>query len=178
MSRIGRLPVTLSDKITVKQDGATLIVKWPLWELTYTHTDAIEVKHQDNELVVALLDESRKALWGTTRSILANMVEGVTNGYKKALEINGVGYKFEIQGTLLVLSIGYSHKVDMQMPAGIKVEMDEKLKNTLHISGIDKQLVGEVAAKIRAKKKPEPYKGKGIKYVGEHVRRKAGKTGS
>jgi len=106
------------------------------------------------------------------------MVEGVTNGYKKSLEINGVGYKFEVQGSKLVLSIGYSHKVDMEMPAGIKVELDDKAKNMLHISGTSKQLVGEVAAKIRAKKKPEPYKGKGIKYVGEHIRRKAGKTGA
>ncbi len=178
MSRIGKLPVVLSDKIQVEQEGMTLKVKWPLWELTYTHTDAVEVKKEENELIVVLVDDSRKALWGTTRSIIANMVEGVTNGYKKSLEINGVGYKFEVQGSKLVLSIGYSHKVDMEMPAGIKVELDDKAKNMLHISGTSKQLVGEVAAKIRAKKKPEPYKGKGIKYVGEHIRRKAGKTGA
>ena len=158
MSRIGKLPVTLNEKISIQQDGATIKVKWPLWELTYTHTNAVEVKNQNNELVVVLIDDSRKALWGTTRSILSNMVEWVTNGYKKSLEINGVGYKFEIQATQLVLSIGYSHKVDMNMPEGIKLEMDDKAKNILHISWIDKQLVGEVAAKIRAKKKPEPYK--------------------
>ena len=106
------------------------------------------------------------------------MVVGVTEGYKKSLEINWVGYKFETQGQKLVLSIGFSHKVEMAVPAELKVNMDEKAKNVLHISWIDKQLVGEFAAKIRAKKKPEPYKGKWIKYVWEHIRRKAGKTGS
>ena len=105
------------------------------------------------------------------------MVVWVTEGYKKSLEINWVGYKFEVQGNKLVLSIGFSHKVEMDVPAGLKVAMDDKLKNVLHISWIDKQLVWEFASKIKAKKKPEPYKGKGIKYVGEHIRRKAGKTG-
>jgi large subunit ribosomal protein L6 len=106
------------------------------------------------------------------------MVEWVTNWFKKSLEINWVGYKFEVQWQKLILSIGYSHKVDMEIPAWLKVELDEKLKNVLHISGIDKQLVWEFASKIRAKKKPEPYKGKWIKYVWEYIIRKAGKTGS
>ena len=106
------------------------------------------------------------------------MVEWVSKGFKKSLEINWVGYKFEPQWDKLILSIGYSHKVEMKVPAGLKVELDEKQKNVIHVSGFDKQLVGEFAAKIRAKKKPEPYKGKGIKYVGEHIIRKAGKTGA
>ena len=178
MSRIGKLPVVLSDKIEAKIEWMLITLKGPLWTLEFTYSDAVEVKYQENELIVVLLDESRKALWGTTRSVLANMAEWVTNGYKKSLEINGVGYKFETQWNKLILSIGYSHKVEMEMPEWIKIEMDEKAKNILHISGIDKQLVGEVAAKIRAKKKPEPYKGKGIKYVGEYIRRKAGKTGA
>jgi large subunit ribosomal protein L6 len=105
------------------------------------------------------------------------MVEGVTKGYKKGLEINWVGYKFEIQGKTLILSVGFSHKVEVPFPAGVEVALDEKAKNIIHISGIDKQAVWEFAAKIRAYKKPEPYKGKGIKYIGEQIRRKAGKTG-
>lgn len=106
------------------------------------------------------------------------MVEGVANGYSKSLEINGVGYKFEVQGQKLILSIGFSHKVEMEVPAELKIAADDKLKNVIHISGIDKQLVGQFASKVKSKKKPEPYKGKGIKYVGEYVRRKAGKTGA
>jgi large subunit ribosomal protein L6 len=106
------------------------------------------------------------------------MVEWVSKWFKKSLEINWVGYKFEPQGDKLILSIGFSHKVEMKVPAGLKVELDEKQKNVIHVSGFDKQLVWEFAAKIRAKKKPEPYKGKGIKYVGEHIIRKAGKTGA
>ena len=106
------------------------------------------------------------------------MVLGVSEGYKKSLEINGVGYKFELQGAKLILSIWFSHKVEMEIPEGISLAMDEKLKNVIHVSWIDKQRVGQFASKIKAKKKPEPYKGKGIKYQGEHIRRKAGKTGS
>lgn len=105
------------------------------------------------------------------------MVIGVSEGYKKSLEIIGVGYKFEIQGKTLVLSIGFSHKVNMEIPADIEVAFDEKAKNVIHVTGIDKQKVGQFASKVKAKKKPEPYKGKGIKYLGEHIRRKAGKTG-
>ena len=129
-------------------------------------------------LIVTPKDKQANALWWTTRSLINNMVEWVTNWFKKSLEIVWVGYKFEVQWAKLVLSIGYSHKVDMEIPTWLKIEMDEKLKNVLHISGIDKQLVWEFASKIRAKKKPEPYKGKWIKYVWETIIRKAGKTGS
>ncbi|NVP17746.1 50S ribosomal protein L6 [Candidatus Gracilibacteria bacterium] len=178
MSRIGKLPIVLSDKVEVTLVGRDIKVKGPLGELTFTHSDVVEVSKEENNLIVKPLGEEAKALWGTTRAVLNNMVVGVTEGYKRSLEVIGVGYKFEVQGNTLVLSIGLSHKVDMPIPAGLKVSLDEKAKNMLHISGIDKQLVGEFAAKVRAKKKPEPYKGKGIKYVGEHIRRKAGKTGS
>jgi len=117
-------------------------------------------------------------MWGLTRALVANMVVGVSEGYKKSLEIQGVGYKFEVASpTKIVLAVGFSHKVDIMAPAGITVAMDEKEKNIVHITGIDKQQVGYFAALIRSKKKPEPYKGKGIRYVGEYVRRKAGKTG-
>ena len=176
MSRIGKLPVVLADKVEATIKDSTIVVKWPLWELTYTYSDKVEVKQEEKEIIVTPKGDDAKALWGTTRSIIANMNEGVSTGYKKSLEINGVGYKFEVSGTKLILSIGYSHKVEMEMPTGVKIQLDDKAKNVLHISGVDKQLVWEIASKIRAKKKPEPYKGKGIKYVGEHIIRKAWKT--
>jgi len=178
MSRIGKLPVVLSDKVEVTLVGRDIKVKGPLWELSFTFSEVVEVVKEENNLIVNPLGEEAKALWWTTRAILNNMVVGVTEGYKKSLEIIWVGYKFEVQWATLVLSIGYSHKVNMEVPKGLTVELDEKAKNLLHISWVDKQLVWEFASKVRAKKKPEPYKGKWIKYVGEHIRRKAGKTGS
>lgn len=177
MSRIGKLPVVIPEKVEVTLADNTITVKGPLWELSFDFSSKIEVKVEDNQVIVTPKDDSASALWGTTRSIINNLVVGVSEGYKKSLEINWVGYKFETQGDKLILSIGFSHKVEMKAPAGIKVELDDKAKNVLHISGIDKQLVGEFASKVRAKKKPEPYKGKWIKYVGEHIVRKAGKTG-
>ena len=177
MSRIGKLPVVLSDKVEVTLNGRDIKVKWPLWELSFTYSDKVEVVKEENNLIVNPLSSEANALWGTTRAVLNNMVIGVTEGYKKSLEIVWVGYKFEVQWDKLILSIGYSHKVEMAVPVGLKAELDEKNKNILHFSWIDKQLVWEFAAKVRAKKKPEPYKGKWIKYVGEHIRRKAGKTG-
>lgn len=177
MSRIWKMPIVISDKVNVTLSGNNIKVKWEKWELSFDFSDKVEVKQEDNNLVVTPKDDSANALWGTTRSVINNMVIWVSEGFKKSLEINGVGYKFEVQWAKLVLSIGYSHKVEMDSPAWITIALDEKEKNVLHVSGIDKQLVWEFAAKIRAKKKPEPYKGKGIKYVWEYVRRKAGKTG-
>jgi len=177
MSRIWKSPVSLLEKVEAKVDWNTIVVKGPLWELSFDFSDKVEVTVSEKEITVTKKDENANALWGTTRSIIDNMVVWVVSWYKKSLEIVWVGYKFEVQWTKLVLSIGYSHKVDMIIPAGLKVELDDKKKNILYVSGIDKQAVGEFAAKVRSKKKPEPYKGKGIRYVGEHVRRKAGKTG-
>lgn len=177
MSRIGKMPISFSEKVNVEISGNEIRVKWPLWELAYAFTDMVEVSKEDNSVVVTPKNEDAKALWWTTRAIINNMVIWVTEGYKKTLEIVWVGYKFEVSGQKLILSIGYSHKVEMPIPAWIKAELDEKIKNVLHISWIDKQLVWEFASKIRAKKKPEPYKGKGIKYSNEQIRRKAGKTG-
>lgn len=177
MSRIGKMPIEISDKVEVNLSWNEIKVKWPLWELSYTFSDKVEVKKEDNSVIVTPLNEQANALWWTTRAIINNMIIWVSKGYKKTLEINWVGYKFEVSGNKLILSIGYSHKVEMQVPAWLKAELDEKLKNVLHISWIDKQLVWEFASKVRAKKKPEPYKGKGIKYSDEHIRRKAGKTG-
>ena len=178
MSRIGKMPVVIPEKVEATITDNNIKVKWPLWELSFDFSDKVEVVKQDNEIIVKPLWEWSNALWGTTRSIISNLVTWVSEGYTKSLEINGVGYKFEVSGDKLVLSIGYSHKVDVKLPVWIKASLDDKNKNVLHLSGIDKQLVWEFASKIRAKKKPEPYKGKWIKYVWEHIVRKAGKTGS
>jgi len=165
----------------VKVDGKNLTVSGPKGELKYILQDCTSLEQQDNTLIVSIADENNtqeRAMWGLTRALVANMVVGVSEGYKKSLEIQGVGYKFEVASpTKIVLAVGFSHKVDIMAPAGITVAMDEKEKNIVHITGIDKQQVGYFAALIRSKKKPEPYKGKGIRYVGEYVRRKAGKTG-
>jgi len=178
MSRIGKNPVTIADKVEVNISGNNIKVKGPLWELSFDfRDDQVKVEKQENQIIVKPLDEKFSAMWGTTRAVINNMVIWVTEGYKKSLEINWVGYKFEVQGNKIILSIGYSHKVEMEVPSELKAALDDKQKNVLHISWIDKQKVWEFASKIRAKKKPEPYKGKGIKYVGEHIRRKAGKTG-
>lgn len=178
MSRIGKLPVLIPEKVEVNITGNTVSVKGEKGTLRFDFSNTVSVKVEENNVIVSKLDEAGKALWGTTRAVIANMVEGVSTGYTKSLEINGVGYKFEVAGQKLILSIWFSHKVEMEVPSELKVVMDEKLKNVIHVSWIDKQLVGQFASKIKAKKKPEPYKGKGIKYVGEYVRRKAGKTGA
>lgn len=177
MSRIWKSPVTLLEKVEARVDWNNVVVKWPLWELTFNFHDKIDVTVSEKEITVTKKDENANALWGTTRSIIDNMVVWVVSGYKKSLEIIWVGYKFEVQWAKLILSIGYSHKVEMEIPKGLKVELDDKKKSILHVSGIDKQAVWEFTAKVRATKKPEPYKGKGIRYLGEHVRIKAGKTG-
>jgi len=176
MSRIGKLPVVIPEKVEVKITWNTIEVKWEKWTLSFDFSNTVAVKQEESHVVVSKLHEDGKALWGTTRAVIANMVEGVSNGYKKSLEINGVWYKFEVQWQKLVLSIGFSHKVEMDVPSDLKVAMDEKAKNIIHVTWIDKQRVWQFASKIKAKKKPEPYKGKGIKYLGEYVRRKAGKT--
>ncbi len=178
MSRIGKVPVAIPEKVEVTIKEQNVSIKGPVGAIEYTFTDRVSIKKVENDIVVTPVTEADSALWGTTRAVIANMVEWATNGYKKSLEINGVWYKFEVAGQKITLSIGFSHKVEMLVPTWLKAELDEKLKNVLHISGIDKQLVWEFSAKIKAKKKPEPYKGKWIKYVWEYVRRKAWKTGS
>jgi large subunit ribosomal protein L6 len=176
MSRIGRKPVPLPQGVTVTVQGRTVTVKGPRGELVrIIHAD-LAVAVEENAIIVRRpSDETRhKALHGLTRTLLANMVEGVTKGYAKALEIQGVGYKAEPKPTGVQLVVGYSHPVLYKAPQGIKISVDN---NTLvKIEGIDKELVGQVAAEIRNVRPPEPYKGKGIRYVGEQVRRKAGKT--
>jgi len=178
MSRIGKLPVVIPEKVEATLVDNNIKIKGPLWELSFDFSNKVIVTKEENSIIVKPVDDSANALWGTTRSVINNLVIWVSEGYKKSLEIIWVGYKFEVAGNKLILSIGYSHKVEMLIPAEIKISLDEKAKNVLHISWIDKQLVWEIASKIRAKKKPEPYKGKWIKYVWEHINRKAGKTGA
>lgn len=180
MSRIGKLPVVLGDKVEANLSQTSIEVKWALGTLSFIFSPKVAVTKEENSIVVTpkdMSDNESVALWGTTRAIIANLVEWVSKGFKKSLEINWVWYKFEVAWNNLVLSIGYSHKVEMPVPAWLKVEIDEKAKNMIHISWIDKQLVWEFAAKVRAKKKPEPYKGKWIKYTDETIRRKAWKSG-
>ncbi len=176
MSRIGRMPVTVPAGVEVKLDGQTLTVKGKNGTLTQTfHPDMI-IKVEAGAVIVERPSEEKlhKALHGLTRSLIANMVIGVSEGYKKELEINGVGYRAQMQGTKLVMSLGYSHPVEMEQPEGIKFEVTE---NKITVSGADKQKVGQVSAEIRSKRPPEPYLGKGVKYIDEHIKRKSGKAG-
>lgn len=177
MSRIGKKPIELPEGVQINLDGSTLTVKGPKGELTRAlHPDMI-LKIDEKEIVVERPSDNKnhRALHGTTRSVVANMVEGVTKGFEKKLELVGVGYRAAKNGDKLVLSVGYSHPVEMVPEQGIVVEVPEQTKIT--VSGIDKERVGEFAANVRAVRAPEPYKGKGIKYAGERIRRKEGKTG-
>jgi large subunit ribosomal protein L6 len=181
MSRIGKLPVVLLEKVQAKVSGNEIEVSWPLWTLKLQFLPLVWVSMEGNEIIVTPTDIENplsKALWWTTRANINNMVLWVSAWYTKSLEINWVWYKFEVTWpNKLVLSIWYSHKVDVDAPAWITLKQDDKAKNVIHISWIDKQLVWEFASKIKAMKKPEPYKGKWIKYVWENIRRKAWKSG-
>ncbi|OKH17196.1 50S ribosomal protein L6 [[Limnothrix rosea] IAM M-220] len=178
MSRIGKKPVPIPDKVTVSVDGLTISVKGPKGTLERTLPEKVKVVKEDNSILISPVDSSRPARerHGLCRTLVANMVEGVSNGYSKNLEIIGVGYRAQVKGNTLTLNVGYSKPVEMVMPEGITVAMGEKNTQVI-ISGIDKEVVGNTAAKVRAVRPPEPYKGKGIRYQGEHVRRKAGKAG-
>jgi large subunit ribosomal protein L6 len=177
MSRIGKKPVPVPNGVTVTVNGPAITVKGPKGELSRKLHPDMQVKVEDGTVTVDRpSDEDRhRALHGLTRSLIANMVEGVTQGYKKQLEITGVGYKAEVKPFGLQLALGYSHPVEYRAPAGIKLTAPQP--TAVVIEGADKEKVGQVAAEIRALRKPEPYKGKGVKYQGEQVRRKAGKAG-
>ena len=177
MSRIGRQPIAVPAGVDVKIDGSTVTVKGPKGTLTRTVHSNMSVAMDNGEIKVTRPDESNlnKSLHGLTRTLIHNMIIGVTEGYSKELEVNGVGYRAAKQGKDLVLNIGFSHQVIMPEIDGISIEVPNP--NKIVISGHDKQMVGQFAAEVREKRPPEPYKGKGIKYVDEHVRRKEGKAG-
>ncbi|MDD6807366.1 MAG: 50S ribosomal protein L6 [Oscillospiraceae bacterium] len=177
MSRIGRMPIAIPAGVEVKLDGNTVSVKGPKGTLTRTVHQNMKVEVNGAEITVTRPNDNKenRSLHGLTRTLIANMVEGVTNGFSKELEVNGVGYRAQKQGNDLVLNIGYSHQVIMPAPEGVSIEVPGP--NKVVVSGADKQKVGQFAAEIREKRPPEPYKGKGIKYVDEHIRRKEGKAG-
>jgi large subunit ribosomal protein L6 len=177
MSRIGRMPIPLPEGVEVTREGRLLRVKGPKGTLERQIHPEITVEQADGELRVSRpSDEPRhRALHGLTRTLVNNMVVGVTTGFSKSLEISGVGYRAQLQGEKLVLALGYSHPVEVTPPGGISFQVETPTR--LSVSGADKELVGQTAAYIRARRKPEPYKGKGIRYAGEHIQRKAGKAG-
>ena len=176
MSRIGKQAVEIPSGVTCSVDGQSIAVKGPKGNLELAFTTNVTVSVEDNEVRVAKANGSRQATadWGTTRSHIDNMVKGVTDGWKKELEINGVGYTATASGSNLKLVVGYSHDVDLQIPQGVDCKID---RNIVSIEGADKGVVGQFAATIRKSKPAEPYLGVGIKYVGEQIRRKAGKAG-
>jgi large subunit ribosomal protein L6 len=182
MSRIGRKIIAIPSGVTVSVSGSHLSVKGPKGELNYELLPQVSLAIEGSAATVNRADDSKMARerHGLTRALVQNMVQGVSQGYEKRLEIIGVGYKAQVKGKVLQLNLGYSHPVDFAIPAGVTISQDEKNKNLLIIQGVDKQLVGQVASNIRGLKIPEPYKGKGIRYTDEVVRRKAGKaaTGS
>lgn len=178
MSRIGRMPVPLPKGVTFEQKDLVVTVKGPKGSLTQTLHANMSVELDDGVLSVKRASDSRddRALHGLTRALLNNMVVGVSDGFKKILRIEGVGYRAAVNGEILELSVGYSHPVHFDPPADVMFEVEDRNK-TIIVNGIDKQVVGEISAQIRKMRPPEPYKGKGIRYDGEHVRRKAGKAG-
>ncbi len=177
MSRIGKKPVELPKGVELKVSGRAISAKGPKGELNWTHPDRVSVAVKDGRAVVSNLDDTKKSRsqWGLVRSILDNMVTGVAEGYTRVLEITGVGYRAQVQGEKIVLSLGYSHPVEFQLPRGITAEVDKK-QVVLTLTGIDKQLIGQAAADIKGLRPPDAYKGKGVRYRGERIRLKAGKA--
>ena len=177
MSRIGRLPIDVPGTVTVTIEGQDVTVKGPKGELSLTVANPIEVKLEEGQVLVTRPDDERvsRSLHGLTRTLIANQIVGVTEGYSKGLEVVGTGYRVQSKGNGVEFALGYSHSITVEPPAGITFEVEGN--NKLTVKGIDKQAVGEVAANIRKLRKPEPYKGKGVRYAGEVVRRKAGKSG-
>ena len=176
MSRIGKLPIELNDKTQVKLEKGLLVVKGPKGELKEKIHELVKVEITEKEIKVNVEkpeNKKERELWGLFRSLIQNMVQGVNEEFEKKLEVNGVGYRVAVSGKKLTLNVGYSHPVDIELPDGISAKVEA---NIITISGINKQQVGDMAARIRKVRKPEPYKGKGIKYVDEVIRRKAGKT--
>ncbi len=183
MSRIGKLPVNLPAGVTVNiSDTNVVSVKGPQGELSQAINKDLKVEVEDNQIIISRPSDSKdhKSMHGLSRALVANMVTGVSEGYKKELELVGVGYRAEAKGQQLELSLGYSHEIIFELPKEVTVETKTERRSNpiITLSSIDKQLIGHIAAKIRSLRPPEPYKGKGIKFVGEHIRRKAGKSAS
>jgi len=175
MSRIGKKAVSIPSGVSITLQGQTVTVKGPKGQLAWTVSDEIEVKQEGADITFAPRNDTQRAkgMWGLSRTLIANMVEGVTKGYEETLELVGVGYRAAMKGQALSMQLGFSHDVDIPPPAGIAFAVPKQTE--VKVSGIDKQLVGEVAARIRRIRPPEPYKGKGVRYAGEKVRRKEGK---
>ena len=175
MSRIGKKPVTIPSGVTATVDGQTVTIKGGKGELSWTVADEIAVSQADGALNLSPRNDSQRAraMWGLSRTLVANMVQGVTQGYEQVLELVGVGYRAQMKGRALSMQLGFSHEVDIQPPDGIAFATPRQTE--IRVSGVDKQLVGEIAARIRKIRPPEPYKGKGVRYAGEKVRRKEGK---
>ncbi len=178
MSRIGRLPVVVPGGVQVNVQGSNIHVKGPKGELKRTFSPMIGIALENGQVVVTRSSDNaeERALHGTTRAVIANMIHGVSAGFTSTLEIEGVGYRAEMEGKTLVLHVGYSHPVKVEPPAGISFEVDLKTRQ-IKVSGFDREAIGQVAAEIRGVRPPEPYHGKGIRYAGEKIRRKAGKAG-
>jgi large subunit ribosomal protein L6 len=177
MSRIGKAPIPIPDKVTVNLSGLAVTVKGPKGELSRTLPEGVSISQDGGQILVSPTSEARRSRerHGLSRTLVANMIEGVSQGFSRKLEIVGVGYRAQVQGKKLVVSAGYSHPVEMVPPEGVTFAVENN--TTVIVSGADKELVGNEAAKVRAIRKPEPYKGKGIKYEGERILRKVGKTG-
>lgn len=174
MSKVGKKPIEIPQGVEITTEGKQMVITGPKGSLHVPKLSGVQTTIEEGNLVCSITDEKKQTImnWGTTRSLIQNAIEGVTNGYTKSLEIEGVGYKATMEGTTLVLKVGFSHLVNFPTPEGITITTEG---NKITVSGIEKQLVGQVAADIRKVKKPEPYLGKGIRYSGEVVRRKAGK---
>ncbi len=178
MSRIGRMPVVVPKSVEVEIKGTSIRVKGPKGELQHTFPADMMVSYEDGHILVQRPSDLnyQRALHGMTRALIQNMVTGVSAGFERVLEVNGVGYRAEMEGSTLVLYVGYSHPVKMEPPQGITFEVDPKVRQ-IKVKGFDKQYVGQIAANVRSIRPPEPYKGKGIRYIDETIRRKAGKAG-
>lgn len=178
MSKIGKKFIEIPAGVELNINGSTVVVKGPKWELTHTFADGVIIKVEENKAITAVETEEQRNLRGLSRTLLANMIEGVTNGYEKKLLVMGVGYAVKMEGKKFVFSLGFSHKIDFVIPESItaQVEQDPKGNYIVTLQGIDKQFLGEYAAKIKALKKPEPYKGKWIRYLGEYIKLKPGKA--
>lgn len=175
MSKIGQLPIQIPSGVTIDITGKTVNVNGPKGKLTITVDDLVTVKQEESNLIISVSKETKfaKSIWGTTRKLIDNMVVGVNKGWAKQLELVGTGYRAEVQGNTLVLTVGYSHPIKIEAPAGVSFKVE---KGIITVDGIDRQIIGQISANIRGSRPPEPYKGKGVKYIDEVVRRKAGKA--